>query len=156
MRWLEMIAMGSSVQKPGRWLLAGMMVVVLGAFAGCSRGSSEGPTTYPVQGKVVAPGGKPWTGGRIAFQSVSDPGTRATGEIRSDGTFTLETSYLVEGKPRSRPGAVAGEHTVAVEEPGTTFDRDGNPTTPPHMLRQKYRVEEKENSFVIETPRAPK
>jgi hypothetical protein len=104
----------------------------------------------------MAPGGKPWTGGRIAFQSARDPATRATGEINSDGSFTLETYYLVEGLPRSRSGAVPGEHIVTVEEPGTTFDRDGNPTAPPLTLRQKYRVEEKENSFVIETPRAPK
>jgi hypothetical protein len=143
--------MCSRVRKTSRWLLAGMMVVILGELAGCSRGGSEGPTTYPVKGKVVAPGGKPWTGGRIAFQSVSDPGTRATGEIQSDGSFTLETYYLVEGKPRVRAGAVADEYTVAFEEPGTTVDRGGNPSIPPHVLRKKYRVEEKENSFVVET-----
>jgi hypothetical protein len=51
---------------------------------------------------------------------------------------------------------VAGEYAVSIEEAGTTFDRGGNPSIPPHMLRQKYRIEEKENSFVIETPRAPK
>lgn len=143
--------MSSSVRQAGRWLLAGMMVAVLGELAGCSRGASAGPTTYPVKGKVVAPGGKPWTGGRIAFQSLGNPEMRATGEIQSNGTFTLETYYLVEGKPRARPGAVAGEHTVTIEEPGTTFDRGGTPSIPPHVLRKKHRVEEKENSFVLET-----
>src|SRR5262245_38492795 len=148
--------MSSRVRQAGRWLLAGMMLAALGELAGCSRGAGEGPTTYPVKGKVVAPGGKPWTGGRIAFQSVSDPGTRATAEIHSDGSFTLETVYLVEGKPRVRPGAAAGEYTVALEEPGTTFDRGGNPSMPPQILRQKYRVEEKENSFVVETAKPAK
>src|SRR5262249_40324703 len=117
---------------------------------------SGGPTTYPARGKVVAPGGKPWAGGRIAFVSASDPGTRATADIHPDGTFELETYYLVEGKPRSRPGAVAGEYTVTLEEPGTTFDRGGNPSIPHQVVGKKYRVEEKENSFVVETPRPPK
>ena len=138
-------------QTADRWLPAGVVLAILGALASCSRGPNEGPTTYPVQGKVVTPGGRPWSGGRIAFQSVSDPAKRATGEIQSDGSFRLETYYLVAGKPRVQPGAEVGEYTVAIEEPGTTFDRGGTPSIPPHLLRQKYRVEAKENSFLLET-----
>ena len=47
-------------------------------------------------------------------------------------------------------------YTVAIEDPGTTFDRGGNPSIPPHMLRKRYRVEAKENSLVVETEKPPR
>src|SRR5947209_4944347 len=89
-RSVESIVMSGSVGKVGQWLLAGMLLALVAALVGCGQGAAEGPTTYPVKGTVVAPGGKPWRGGRVGFQSVKDPGTRATGEIQSDGSFALE------------------------------------------------------------------
>ncbi len=134
------------------WFVIGMMTVILGSLTGCSGGARDGgPATSPVQGKVVLQGGKPWAGGTITFRSVSDPSLVATGEIQQDGTFSLVTHYLVDGLPRTKPGAVAGEHSVTVEEPGVSLDRDGNPSLPPLQLRKKYRIEAGDNSFVIET-----
>jgi hypothetical protein len=129
------------------------MAVLLGGGTGCSSG---GPATYPVEGKVVAPGGQPWAGGRVTFQSTSDPGMLATGEIRPDGRFTLTTYYVVAGRARTKPGAVAGEHAVTVEGPESAADRRGAGKPPPVLLPRKYRVEAGENSPVIETPGPPR
>jgi hypothetical protein len=145
-----MVLMTGRIRQLGRWFVAGLMAVILGGFTGCS-GGGGGPETYPVKGKVVSQGGKPWAGGTISFRSVSDPSLVATGEIQPDGTFTLVTHYLVEGLPRTKPGALTGEYSVTVEEPGVKLDRDGNPSIPPLVLRKRYRVEAQENSFVIET-----
>jgi hypothetical protein len=129
----------------GQWLLAALAVVGLA----CSGGG--GPKTYPVQGKVVAPGGKPWAGGRITFQAVSDPGLLAAGEIQPDGSFLLVTHYLVDGQPKTKAGAVAGAHAVTVEVSGAA-DRDGG-KGPAVLLPKKYQIEAGENSLVVEARR---
>jgi hypothetical protein len=128
-----------------------MLAVLLGGLSACSGDSGGGPATHPVKGTVVFPGGKPWTGGTITFRSVSDPSLLATGAIQPDGTFTLATPYLMEGLPRTKPGAVAGEYSVTVEAADAKLDRDGNPSVPPLLVRKKYRVEAGENALVIET-----
>jgi hypothetical protein len=144
-----MVVMRGSGRTVGFWLLVVMAAAGLGGGAGCSGGGS-GPLTHPVKGRVVSPGGQPWTSGTVTFRSVSDPGTLAIGDIQSDGTFTLVTHYLEEGLPRTRPGAVAGEHTVTVETTGGPVDRDGVSSIPPVAVSRKYRVEAKENDFTIE------
>jgi len=63
------------------------------------------PPTYPVSGKVVFHDGHPVPGGVIEFAPVGG-GPAARGKIGSDGHFTLATG--------DRPGAVAGEHQVAI------------------------------------------
>src|SRR5262249_36910870 len=52
------------------WMLTKVVAMVFLGLAGCGGGL----TTYPVQGQVVFKGGRPVTsGGRIEFQSTSDP-----------------------------------------------------------------------------------
>src|SRR5262245_46488893 len=143
--------MRPGVRTAGQWLTVGVMALALGGLAGCARGS--GPTTHPVKGRVVAPGGQPWTGGTVTFRSVSDSGAVATGEIQKDGTFTLVTHYLVDGQPRTRPGAAAGEYTVEVAAAGGPVDRDGVSSTPPVQVARKYKVQPGENDFVVEARR---
>lgn len=86
-------------------------------LAGCSDGM---PRRYPVQGKVVFPDGTPLTRGTVEFLSLDvDPPLTATGSIRPEGVFELETA----GK---RGGAVAGRHRVVVvgdDETGTSEER---------------------------------
>lgn len=134
-----------------RQTLAGLIVLILGMVSGC--GTASGPTTYPVRGTVVFAGGQPWTGGTITFKSTSDPGMMASGDIQADGRFTLTTYYVVAGQARTKPGAIAGEHTVTVEEPEPAVRRGPASEARSIVLPKKYQVEAKENSLVIETPR---
>jgi hypothetical protein len=146
------VVVADSVREIRQRFVAGVLAVLFAGTAGClAGGSSGGPATHPVQGKVVSAKGKPWAGGLITFRSVSDPSLVATGKIQAGETFTLETHYLVDGLPRTKPGAVAGEYSVTVQEPGAKLDRDGNPVPPPLVLSKKYRVEPGENPLVIET-----
>jgi hypothetical protein len=134
----------------GRWLLAPTAAMVLALASGCSSG---GVTTYPVTGKVVGPGGKAWTGGKVTFQSVADPAVKAGGDVQPDGSFSLTTYLVVDGRVQTKPGAVAGEHTVTVEDPERPGDRRGGGKAVPLVLPQRYRVEAKDNALVIEVPR---
>src|SRR5262245_49133881 len=131
------------------WLvLTALAALSLGNLPGCSQ--DAGPATHPVKGKVVMPGGQPWTGGTISFRSVSAPGTLATGEIQKDGTFTLVAHYQERGQPQTRTGAMAGEYTVEVTASGGTRDRDGVSSSPPVVVSKRYQVQPGENDFVVE------
>src|SRR5262249_52334511 len=70
----------------------------------------DGPKYHPVAGKLVLEkdGGVPKELIRqtIEFQSAVEPNTRAFGEIKPDGSFTL--SSWREG--RGNMGAIAGTH----------------------------------------------
>ena len=82
-------------------------------LAGCS--GPAGPATVPVKGKLVfLRGGQAKTladrQGIIEFASLSQPGVRAFGEIREDGSFEL---ISVQGGA-GRAGAVPGEHRVCL------------------------------------------
>src|SRR5262249_54465488 len=114
-------------------------ILALG-IAGCGGGL----TTYPVKGKVVFQGGRLVTsGGRIEFQSTSDPQVKANGWIdHTNASFSL-TTYR-EGK--NVAGAVAGPHRVVVEL--------SNPVAV-ISLPQVYTVEPRENDFTIELPPSP-
>jgi hypothetical protein len=139
--------MHSSVRNGGRWLLAGVMAILLGGLAGCE----QTPQTYPVRGKVVFRDGKPWSGGgRITFQIEGDPASVATGEIHKDSTFTVETHYVTSsGKGKAKPGALAGEHTVTVEE-NFPVEHEGVMRIMPITVPKKYKVQPGDNQFVIE------
>jgi hypothetical protein len=129
----------------------GLFAVLL---AGCSDGT--GLKTYPVSGKVVGPGGKPWAGGRVTFTSVADQQVRATGEIGPDGGFALTTYVVVNGQAKTQAGAVAGEHTVTLEPAGGKVDRDGESKTPPLTAAKKAVVGERNNDLTVEAPKAVK
>jgi hypothetical protein len=71
-------------------------------LGGCGRG--DRPATYRVTGAVTLDG-KPLPFGAVVF--APERGRAATGQIRSDGTYTL-------GTYQPGDGAVAGKHCVAV------------------------------------------
>lgn len=83
---------------------ATFIIVFLSIMAGCGGGANQ-LETAPVTGKVLFKG-KPLTGGTIMFHPKKE-GNPATGEIRSDGSYTL-TTY------RAHDGAVLGEHVVTI------------------------------------------
>lgn len=115
------------------------------AFVALAPGCGYEPKTYPVKGKVVSKGGKPWSGGTVTFQSVDTPGLSATGDIQKDGTFTLRTHYVSDNKGRTKPGAVAGTHDVLLDPLGGQTDRASALIVP-----TRYRVSTGENDITVE------
>lgn len=77
-------------------------LLALSALVGCS---SQGPTTYPVSGKVLLDG-QPLEGAAIMLKPV-DGGSNAYGVGGADGSFDV-TTY------RQGDGAVPGKHQIIV------------------------------------------
>jgi hypothetical protein len=86
----------------------------------------KGPV-YPVTGKVLLPDGKPLTQGTVSFMPLAQPGRVATGDVKSDGTFTLATKDLGEGAPE-------GKYKVKIDSTLTVPGPKGKPmnAVPPH------------------------
>lgn len=102
------------------------------------------PQTYPVSGKVVQRGGKPFPGGVIHFTSTAEPSLATTGTIAADGTFEVFTTFRGE----RLPGAVRGPFTVMVTPPLTE-----NKPVDIHQPKKVFEVKEGENQFTIELDR---
>lgn len=84
-------------------LLLGFPIVCLAALPGCEGSSMK---TAPVTGRITF-NGKPVPQGVVLFVPLS-PGPTATGEIHTDGTYSLTTF-------RNGDGAVLGTHKVVVD-----------------------------------------
>ena len=88
------------------------ILIFLCVFATSCSQAPEGPSTFPVKGKVVTSKGA-WQGGNgtVEFRSVdgSFQGV-AMGQIQPDGSFELGTS---SSHGRS-PGAVVGKQLVTI------------------------------------------
>ena len=149
-------AMCTVSRGAGRWFLLGLITAILGSITGCSAPPPIEPTTYPVTGKVISSEGKPWTHGIIILHSTSDPGMMASGEIQADGRFTLLTSYVVNGRAQTKPGAVAGTHTVTVQEPEPPVARGSRSKTSPVVILTKCQVEATENDLLIKASKGDK
>lgn len=106
-------------------LLTGVLCL---APAGCG---SNGPTLYPVKGKVVSADGKPLEHATVVFHPTgsTDPNAvKPRGKVAADGTFTLTTHAADDGAP-------PGEYRVTVEQwlAGARADEP-----PANRLPQKY------------------
>jgi len=79
-------------------------------FTGCGGGDIGKPKVAPVSGKVTQKG-KPLTAGDVMFTPSGGPegasGHIASGQIQSDGSYTLTTFNTGDG-------AVLGKHKVTV------------------------------------------
>lgn len=91
----------------------GMIVLVGGLIAGC--GNADDPShanfaTVPVSGKVTAKG-QPVTSGLVILVPVANSKSvqQATGEIKPDGTFALNS-------PGGKAGAMPGEYLSHLEK----------------------------------------
>jgi hypothetical protein len=130
-------------RQTGRWLPWGLLLLALAPVA-CRSGASSLPPTYKVTGSVTFEDGKPVTGGAVQFAPVNDTTFSASGDINSEGNFTLST---VQGNEK-RSGVPEGEYRVTVLLPIGSDQR----AVPPVVLAQTYRVEAKDNHFAIEIP----
>jgi hypothetical protein len=72
---------------------------------GCGSGGATAPGLIPVKGKVTYKG-KPVTKGHVKFEP-DGYGRAASGELQSDGTYSL-------GTHKGGDGVVAGHHRVAI------------------------------------------
>jgi hypothetical protein len=83
-----------------------LVPLILLVLVGCDRG----PKLHTVQGKLQLEGAEvaDLSGSTIEAVSTNDPNVRASGEIKADGSFTLET--LQGGTIRK--GALEGEYKV--------------------------------------------
>jgi hypothetical protein len=89
-------------------------IVLTAALIGCGVGGFD-PTAekvYPVKGQVLLASGKPLTSGKVTLLPKSGLGLSSSGEIGSDGSFTLKASD-------GREGAPAGEYKVRIEPAGS-------------------------------------
>lgn len=105
--------------------------ILLPVLPGCGDGN---PGTWSVTGTIHFADGQPLQNGTIEFeaQEYERPIT-ATGEINSDGSFTLGTFAAGDG-------AIAGEHRVAIISDfqiGTGLERPE--LIPETRLHPKYR-----------------
>jgi hypothetical protein len=91
--------------------LSGLVLAASAGLAGCR--NSEGLPAlqvYEVKGKVLLADGKPLTGGWIYLVPKGDLPLTPSGEIGSDGSFSIVTGGSGEGAP-------PGDYKVRVEAP---------------------------------------
>lgn len=103
-------------------------------MSGCG---SQGPQTFPIQGKVRFEDGAPVRAGLVELESVGGQ-VNARGEIQADGAFQLTTRTFHDG-------AIAGKHRVIVVQPFaygglTGVETLGNHrhTEPPAVVARKH------------------
>jgi hypothetical protein len=89
-----------------KYLLA---VIPLLTLTGCTQ---SGPPVHAVKGQVQLQGGdiSPLSGHIVEVALASDPSVRASGEIKPDGKFELES--LLEGKIKK--GVLEGKYTARI------------------------------------------
>lgn len=116
-------------------LLLCVLATAVAALAGCG---SSGPKTYPVNGKVVPAKPEDLTrlqGLGIELQSTAEPTTRAFGQLKADGSFTVTTYRLGE----TPPGAIEGTHKARLQiEVGEDE---------PNRVRKKIAIDKKYTRF---------
>ncbi len=103
----------------------GLLIACLAlAATGCGETAKQysGPVSQ-VTGKVLLASGKPLTSGRIIFLPQESGGMPATGDIGSDGGFTLKS-------PDGRDGAGPGTYKVRIEPAAELRAKKGK-TAPP-------------------------
>ena len=114
--------LGPHARNPGL-VLAVVMVTALGGCGGANVTPYGGPV-YPVKGQVLLADGKPLKGGKVNFVPKELGAMPATGEIGSDGTFSLKSAD-------SRDGAAPGEYKVRVEASPSLMIQKGKTKLPP-------------------------
>lgn len=99
------------------------------------------PDTYPVSGKLVSASGKIPVGYRLVFEP-DDPESSASGVIKTDGSFTLETRYMGV----KCDGAAAGECSVIIVPPMSMAGASEI------VLPKKINIEPRANQLTIPIP----
>lgn len=114
--------------------------------AGC--GGQPVPVLHPVTGTVTM-GGKPAAGGGLIFLPESGiwSGQVINGSVNQDGTLSVTTSWLVNGKTQLASGAPSGRYKVTYHPPGNG-EKIGTETE----LLEVVTVEAKDNVVTLDVP----
>jgi hypothetical protein len=99
------------MQRPARWLVLALALVLSGALAGGCGGGPGKP--IKVSGKVKWADGNPVVGATVSFMPTREGGREANGFTGEDGSFDLTTF-------NSGDGALPGDYKVLVTRPKTT------------------------------------
>jgi len=125
-----------------------LIMFALVALVGCPNGKPKGdlPPLHPVKGKVVR-GSLPVSGGSIRFVAEPEsPDLMITSDIRSDGTFELQTIHALSQK--SGAGAPAGTYKVTYTPP--LGDQTAGGVITIVELTQRSIVKEGPNDLTVE------
>jgi hypothetical protein len=134
-------------RSPVMSAFAAVLLFVLGG-CGSPPPREAPPPLFPVAGQVVLSDGKSFPGGVIHFVSRDFPTFSITGEIASDGSFSVGTT--VEGE--LLPGAPPGPCQVSVNTPLTKDLTD----LQTFQATQEYVIERGPNQFQIEVRKGTK
>ena len=118
--------------------LPGLVVLLSVSALGCG-GGDRMPKTHPLKGKVVYKGGRPVSGGSIAFEcTIGAALWRAGSGLGPDGSFDNVITLRPDGKEAK--GLVEGEHRVRID-----LGRGGDPGEggPRVRVRARYTSFEK-------------
>jgi hypothetical protein len=97
------------------WRLGSLFAAAWLGLAGCQKADSlPSLKVYEVEGKVLLADGKPLTNGWVYFVPKGDLTITPSGQIGSDGAFSLITGGSGEGAP-------PGEYKVRIEAPQIQF-----------------------------------
>jgi hypothetical protein len=109
--------------------------------------ATPAPTLYAVTGKVLNSEGEPYPGGMIQLISVENAEWTTMGQIKEDGSFTLQTMH--DG--RMVDGAIAGEHSVTIIP--LMGDQTQTDVPEPIVLKESVSVDATEsNSLEVRLP----
>ena len=115
-------------------------------LVGCGGG---GLATYPVEGQVTFPDGKPLHGGIVQFQPVGEQSGKinSRGRIQEDGSFRMSTF-------ESEDGSIEGEHRVLVVPPSPPGPADPWKLPKP-VIHERFRSYETSGLTYTVTPDGP-
>jgi hypothetical protein len=115
------------------------MLLVAGSAVGCGGGKSDKPPLGRVSGTVTYKG-QPLPEGSVTFTPVEgkgdDSGQLASGQIESDGSYSLTTFNTDDG-------AVLGQHAVTVQSRDGSQFKPPQPGEPIKYVLQKSRIPKK-------------
>jgi hypothetical protein len=111
---------------------ARILVLVFFCFVCSGCGSSDGrKPVFPVRGSVLV-AGKPAVKALVVFHPLNEPeAPRPSGEVGTDGTFTLSTHTTGDGAP-------AGEYAVTVLWLSGSSTIGGDADSGPDRLGNRY------------------
>ena len=123
-----------------------LFAIWLATLAGCS---GNGLATYPVEGRVKFPDGKPLQGGIVQFQPIGDQEGKISsrGRIQQDGTYRMSTF-------EAEDGTIAGEHRVLVVPPAPPGRADPW-NLPKPVIHERFRQYDTSNLKFTVTPDGP-
>jgi hypothetical protein len=121
--------------------MGGLVAVALAAAAGCEHSDSlPSYAVYEVTGQVLLANGKPLDTGRVFFVPKGDLPLTPSGEVGSDGTFSVVTGG-------SGAGAPAGDYKLRIEAIQYQSPKNRKPIIPP-----KYADEDSSGLIVTVRP----